>query len=231
MSRVTTYLASALSVALLSSLLVVPLTGCAGTPAPDGDETTRLEDVEIREYEGMPLDSVTDFRENSISGPPQVDIDEYRLRIDGLVTTPTTLTYEEVVDGLPAYEKALTLYCVEGWDATVLVEGVLMRDLIALAGPTDEADTVILHAADGYTSSLPLAYHVDNDILLAYEMNGVTLPVDRGFPFQFMAEDKWGYKWVRWVERIELSDDDEYEGFWERRGYSNTGDLDEPYFD
>jgi DMSO/TMAO reductase YedYZ molybdopterin-dependent catalytic subunit len=70
-----------------------------------------------------------------------------------------------------------------------------------------------------------------NDILMAYKMNGVTLPPERGFPFELVAESKWGYKWIKWVTKIELSDDEDYRGFWESRGYSNSGDLDESFFD
>ena len=81
---------------------------------------------------------------------------------------------------------------------------------------------------DGYTSSLPVEYFVINDILLAYKMNDVTMPPIRGFPFQLVAEDKWGYKWVKWVNRIEVSDDTEYRGFWEESGYSNDGTFGGP---
>lgn len=71
---------------------------------------------------------------------------------------------------------------------------------------------------------MPLEYIEDNDILLAYKMNNVTLPPERGYPFQLAAEGKWGYKWIKWVTRIEISDKD-YVGYREQRGYSNGGDL------
>jgi DMSO/TMAO reductase YedYZ molybdopterin-dependent catalytic subunit len=70
-----------------------------------------------------------------------------------------------------------------------------------------------------------LEYIVDNDIILAYEMNGVELPPERGFPFQLVAESKWGYKWIKWITEIELSDDVDYRGYWESRGFSNEADL------
>jgi DMSO/TMAO reductase YedYZ molybdopterin-dependent catalytic subunit len=57
----------------------------------------------------------------------------------------------------------------------------------------------------------------------------VTLPAERGFPFELTAEGKWGYKWIKWVAKIELSDDVNYRGFWESRGYSNDGDIDKPF--
>jgi DMSO/TMAO reductase YedYZ molybdopterin-dependent catalytic subunit len=50
-----------------------------------------------------------------------------------------------------------------------------------------------------------------------------------GFPFQLAAEDKWGYKWIKWVTKIELSNNPDYRGFWESRGYSNQGDIDKSF--
>jgi len=102
---------------------------------------------------------------------------------------------------------------------------VLVEDLIAEAKASPEANTVIFHGYDGYTTSLPLDYIMGQDIMLAYKMNGVVLPPERGAPFQLVAESKWGYKWIKWVTRIELSNDANYRGYWERRGYSNDGDL------
>jgi DMSO/TMAO reductase YedYZ molybdopterin-dependent catalytic subunit len=83
---------------------------------------------------------------------------------------------------------------------------------------------------DGYTTSFPVQYFYDNDILLAHSMNGEALRPDRGFPFQVVAEEKWGYKWCKWVETIELVADEDPGGYWEDRGYANDGDRDESFF-
>jgi DMSO/TMAO reductase YedYZ molybdopterin-dependent catalytic subunit len=123
----------------------------------------------------------------------------------------------------------VTLHCVEGWDATIVWEGVLVRDIIQNAGVNPRANTVIFTAHDGYTTSLPLGYLMDRDILMAYRMNNVTLPAERGYPFQLVAEDKWGYKWIKWIEKIELTDNAAYQGYWEQRGYSNSGNLNQSY--
>jgi len=119
---------------------------------------------------------------------------------------------------------------VEGWGVDILWEGILLEDLIDSAHALSGARQVIFHAHDGYTTSLPLEYIRDNDILLAYKMNGVTLPPERGFPFQLVAEEKWGYKWIKWVTKIELSDDAGYRGYWEDRGYSDDADVGENFF-
>jgi DMSO/TMAO reductase YedYZ molybdopterin-dependent catalytic subunit len=196
----------------------------------DDDETDGLAPVEIREYEGVDLSSINAFRENSIIGPQEIDVESYTLRITGLVTNSKNYTYDEVMDRHQNYKKVVTLDCVEGWSATILWEGVLVRDLLAEAEPLANAEVLIFHAYDGYTTSLPIDYMMDNDILMAYKMNDVILPPERGFPFQLVAESKWGYKWIKWITEIELSDDVNYRGYWESRGYSNSADLDKSFF-
>jgi DMSO/TMAO reductase YedYZ molybdopterin-dependent catalytic subunit len=60
-------------------------------------------------------------------------------------------------------------------------------------------------------------------------MNNVTLPPERGYPFQLVAESSWGYKWIKWVTKIEISNNTDYQGYWESRGYSKIGNLNEPF--
>jgi DMSO/TMAO reductase YedYZ molybdopterin-dependent catalytic subunit len=216
------------SVFFLSVILIA--VNCCGTDRSI-DRTEELLPVEIREYEGTNLSSVDDFRENSIKGPQQVDAESYRLNITGLVENPQNYTYDEVINGYQNYEKIVTLNCVEGWSATILWEGVLVKDLLLEASYLPSAKVVIFHAYDGYTTSLPIDYIMNNDIIMAYKMNKITLPPERGFPFQLIAESKWGYKWIKWITEIELSDDINYRGFWESRGYSDSADLDEGFLE
>ncbi len=197
----------------------------------NGGNKLELEKVEIREYEGEKLSSVNDFRENSIKGPQYVDIENYTLQITGLVENPEEYIYDQVINGNQNYTKLVMLDCVEGWSVRILWEGVLVRDLINKSVPLSEANTVIFHAYDGYTTSFPIEYIMDNDIIMAFKMNDITIPPERGYPFQLVAESKWGYKWIKWITKIELSDDEDYRGFWESRGYSNSGDLDKSFFD
>jgi DMSO/TMAO reductase YedYZ molybdopterin-dependent catalytic subunit len=187
--------------------------------------TNTLRPVEIREYEGQKLSSISDFRENSIKGTQSIDNESYRLVVTGLVNNEMEYKYDDVINNHQLFEKVVTLHCVEGWDVTILWEGVLVKDLIEEAGVDSKAKVVIFYAYDGYSTSLPLDYVVDNDILMAYKMNGVVLPPERGYPFQLVAESKLGYKWIKWITEIELSDDVNYRGYWESRGFSNDADL------
>ena len=210
---------------LISTLAIA---SCAGAGKSDINE---LAAVQVRNYEGEDLSSITAFRENSIKGPQSVDINSYRLKVTGLVGEQKDYTYDQVLSDFANYQKVVTLNCVEGWSATILWEGVLVKDILNASNPLPEGTVVIFHAYDGYTTSFPLEYLMDNDIMLAYKMNDVVLPAERGFPFQLVAEEKWGYKWIKWVTEIELSDDENYKGFWEQRGYSNSGDLDKGFFE
>jgi DMSO/TMAO reductase YedYZ molybdopterin-dependent catalytic subunit len=203
------------------------LAGCEGGGA--GPTVKALETVEVREYQGQNLSSIGDFRENSIKGPQNVSLDGYQLKITGLADKPLALTYHQVL-AHDQYSKVVTLHCVEGWDVTILWEGVLIDDLLKDAQARPGALIAIFHAADGYTSSLTLDFIRQNKILLAYKMNGVTIPPERGFPFMVVAESKWGYKWVKWVAEIELSDNSNYRGYWESQGYNNNGDQSGPMF-
>ncbi len=178
---------------------------------------------EIREYEGKKLDAFDRAYDNSIKGPQRVDIKQYRLQIIGLVQTPQSLTYQEVLR-LPAVKRAITLYCVEGWNEHLLFEGVRLADLLAIAKPKKGVKTVIFYAADGYSSSVAYDYAIRRDIMLAAMINGRVLDAKRGFPFQLVAESKLGYKWVKWVTHIELTDKP-YRGYWEERGFDNEADV------
>jgi DMSO/TMAO reductase YedYZ molybdopterin-dependent catalytic subunit len=210
---------------LISTLAIA---SCSGASQSNVNE---LAAVQVRNYEGEDLSSITAFRENSIKGPQSVDINSYRLKVTGLVGEQKDYTYDQVLSDFANYQKVVTLNCVEGWSATILWEGVLVKDILNASNPLPEGKVVIFHAYDGYTTSFPLEYLMDNDIMLAYKMNDVVLPAERGFPFQLVAEEKWGYKWIKWVTEIELSDDENYKGFWEQRGYSNSGDLDKGFFE
>jgi DMSO/TMAO reductase YedYZ molybdopterin-dependent catalytic subunit len=192
--------------------------------------TTSLAAVEVRSYQGQDLSSISDVSENAIAGTQYVNESDYRLTVTGLTTTTENLTYREILDNHQHYSKVVTLDCVEGWSAKILWEGVLVRDLINEAGVDPRANTVIFHATDGYTTSFPLSYVMDNNIIIAYKMNNVTLPAANGFPFRLVAEDKWGYKWIKWIDEIELSDNPDYKGYWEQRGYSESGNLSESQY-
>ncbi len=217
------------AVIIVILIVGVPLLLHFGAQSSPGNPV-QLSAVEVRSYQGSDLSSINDFHENSIAGPQHINESDYRLTITGLTTTTSVLTLPEILTSHRHYTKVVTLNCVEGWSVKLLFEGVLVRDLIREAGVDPRANTIVFTAHDTYTTSFPLSYVMDNDILMAYKMNNVTLPAERGYPFELVAEDKWGYKWIKWIEKIELTDNPNYRGYWEQRGYSNSGDLNGSYF-
>jgi len=219
------------NIVIMFILSGLPVIGCSYTPGNTNKQASKsqssakeLKSVEIKDYQGEKLGSINDFRENSIKGPQHVDMNTYKLKITGLVEKPIEYTYNEVLKH-QHYSKVITIHCVEGWSVTLLWEGILAKDLLNEAGVKPGANTAIFHAYDGYTTSLPLDFIMDNDIIIAYKMNDITLPPERGFPFELVAEDKLGYKWIKWLTEIELSDNPDYKGYWESRGYNNDADA------
>jgi DMSO/TMAO reductase YedYZ molybdopterin-dependent catalytic subunit len=224
-------LALALMVGVMSSAgcsFVSRLTPPSASPVPPAASklttATDLGTVEINSYKGKKLDVVAKEPENSILGPQHVDPATYRLAVTGLVKTPLSLKYSDVTS-MPAFQKVTTLNCIEGWSVTYLWTGVKLKDLLEKAGYDTNARVVIFRSYDGYSTSLPLDFIVNRDILLAYKLNGVAIPPERGFPFQVVAEDQLGYKWAKWVTEIEVSNDTSFRGYWEQRGYENTAPV------
>jgi DMSO/TMAO reductase YedYZ molybdopterin-dependent catalytic subunit len=116
---------------------------------------------------------------------------------------------------------------VEGWGFTAKWTGPTLNSIFADAKVKPEAKIAIFYTADapeGYTS-LDLSYIQAKNIIIALKDNDITLPPNRGFPFQVVAEGKYGYKWAKWVTRIQLSADTSFRGYWESRGYSNDANI------
>lgn len=212
----------------LAAIVVIMLLAIVISLGVLPSSTIPLDSVEVTEYQGQQLSSVNDFHENSIKGPQYVNITSYRLEVGGLVSNPKNYTYDQVKD-FQSYQKVVKLDCVEGWSVNILWQGVLVKDILNDVNPLPTANTVIFYAVDGYSTSFPLEYLQNNQILMAYKMNNATIPPERGFPFQLVAESKWGYKWIKWINRIELSDNPNYQGYWESRGYSVNGNLNESF--
>jgi len=180
---------------------------------------------EVRDYQGENLSSIADVRENAIKGTQNINVSTYHLEITGLVNKTADYTYDQVIDSFQKYQKVVTLYCVEGWSAKILWEGILVDDLIKEAGVNSSAVGAIFYASDGYSTELPLDYITNHNIIIAYKMNGLVIPPERGFPFQLVSESQYGYKWIKWITIIELTDNPDYLGYWESRGYPNNATL------
>ena len=220
MEKVKNHRQTAIIVLLLGGIATVILIGVYLQNQP-----RRLYPSEIRDYQGENLSSISNIIDNAIRGTQDLSQSTYRLTVNGLVGSPREYMYDQVVNGFRNYEKVVTLYCVQGWNTKILWQGVLVRDLLNQSRVNSTAEVVIFHAADGYTTAMPLRYFYDYDIIIANKMNGLVIPIEKGFPFQLVAESKYGYKWIKWITQIELSDNENYLGYWETRGYSNNATV------
>jgi DMSO/TMAO reductase YedYZ molybdopterin-dependent catalytic subunit len=166
---------------------------------------------------------IEDFFVLDLGVQPEIDIGEWRLEVTGLVENPLSLTYDEIL-AMPQVTQITYLYCMPGYEGTGEWTGVPLLYVLEKAGYSDKAVSVVFYAADEYSSSIPLDKAVLQDTILAYKMNGVTLPEEHGYPLRLVVPDKVGYKWVKWIVKIELVNY-LYEGYWESRGYSNIGNA------
>jgi len=159
---------------------------------------------------------------------PQVNPRTWRLKLDGLVERPLTLTYEEV-QALPFKEQYTTLECVSneiGGDliGNALWRGVQLKKLLELAGVRPEATYVSFTCYDGYTVGIPLERALRENCLLAYQMNGEPLQPGHGFPLRAIVPGIYGMMNAKWITEIHLVEG-EFQGFWQRRGWSNDAKI------
>jgi DMSO/TMAO reductase YedYZ molybdopterin-dependent catalytic subunit len=188
-----------------------------------------LPDVEAQNYLGYELTPLSQQGNNAINGTPFINKSSYRLRVTGLVDEDLNLSYEELLK-LPAYSEIVYMPCVDGWGFTAKWTGFRVSDLLDMAKPKSEASYVVFRSADDYYTGLPLEVIKDGQLLMAYGINDVTLPPERGFPFQLVAKDRYGYKWAKWITSLEVTDK-EVSGFWESMGYSESAIVGGPTFD
>lgn len=148
---------------------------------------------------------------------------DWRLRIHGEVNTPVTLSFAEFLQ-FEQVDVTCDIHCVTGW--TLLDSawrGVRLATLVEHARPAISDGFLILEAANGYTTNIPLAELAKPDVILAYTLYNKPLPAENGAPVRAVVPDKYFYKSAKWVEGLKIVSHDE-PGFWETRGYSNSAD-------
>lgn len=171
------------------------------------------------------------YRIDTALSAPQVDVDGWRLRFDGLVDRPFELSYEDLL-ALPSVEVPVTLQCVSNEVGGDLVgnavwQGVPLTDLLDRAGVQADAEQVFSHSVDGWTCGFPTsALEGDRVALVAYAMNGEPLPVVHGFPARLVVAGLYGYvSATKWLERVELTTWSGADGYWVPRGWSKEGPI------
>ncbi len=162
---------------------------------------------------------------------PQVDPADWTLRIHGMVANEVTLTWEELL-ALPLEESVTTLACVSNTVGGDLIGNALwlgypIRELLARAAPTAEADMVLSRSIDGFTASSPIeALTDDRNAILAIGMNGEPLPTEHGFPVRMVVPGLYGYvSATKWVTELEVTRFDKTTAYWTTRGWSERGPI------
>jgi DMSO/TMAO reductase YedYZ molybdopterin-dependent catalytic subunit len=161
------------------------------------------------------------FRIYSVVGAePRRTTADYRLRVDGLVDHPLTLTWEQLRTELPQTALTRDFQCVTGWRvADVRWRGVKVRDVLDRAGAKPGAVGLRIYSFDGtYTESLTMAQARRDDVLVAHEMLGKPVTRAHGGPVRLYVAPMYGYKSLKWLDRIEVVDHLQ-DGFWEQQGY------------
>ena len=150
---------------------------------------------------------------------PTFDPATWRLTIGGLVDEPQTIDYR-TLRSLPRVHQVSNFHCVTGWTVkNVRWSGVRVRDLIRTAKPQANAHAIEFVSAEvPYTDYLTLQQASLNDVMLAYEMDGKPLPREHGAPVRLIIPEMYGYKNVKWVERMQLVPR-AGAGYWEQLGY------------
>lgn len=164
---------------------------------------------------------------------PDVSTAAWKLEVGGLVENPFTLTWDEFL-ALPQVEDISDFHCVTTWSRfDNHWRGVRFRTIAEMAIPKDKAAHVLCTGYDfmpgsyiPYTTNLPLARAIDDDVLLVHTWEGKPLPREHGGPCRMITPKLYAWKGAKWIRRIDFLEADR-KGFWEVRGYSNSA---EPWF-
>jgi len=156
-----------------------------------------------------PLTPVEEFFiQNNFSIPP-VPAD-WHLTVEGAVHNVLSLTLEDLMN-YPATTLMATLECpmpTEMLIGNANWTGVPLHTIIEATSPLNEAQSISFYALDGYSIRFSLNDMLQReDIILAYGMNGETLPLEQGYPLRLVVPGVFGYQWMQWVERIEITTD------------------------
>ena len=165
---------------------------------------------------------------------PVITADAWQLVVEGRCENPCAFSWREFLE-LPQVEDVSDFHCVTTWSRMDnRWKGVRFRTIAELAVPSPDATHVLCTGYDHmpgtripYTTNLPLARAIEDDVLLVHTWEGRPLPREHGGPVRMITPKLYAWKGTKWIRRIEFIAED-HPGFWEVRGYSNSA---EPWFD
>ena len=168
---------------------------------------------------------IKEFPVRSIEGTRNVDLKTWRLKIEGLVDNPISLSFDEI-KALPQKIETKNFICVEGWGLdNQKWEGVHLKEIFSKVKINPKAKFATFHAVGGqYKDSLSIKEALEPDTMLAYKLNDKNLSAAHGFPLRLIIPRMYAYKGVKWVERIVFTEKQEV-GYWEKGGYPVDGSI------
>jgi DMSO/TMAO reductase YedYZ molybdopterin-dependent catalytic subunit len=149
----------------------------------------------------LPITPVEEL--NTTGTPVELDINTYRLTVEGLVENPLSLSYEEIT-AYPNVTEVVLLICPGVFYDNAEWTGAPVADILRQAKVKPEAEKVYFEAAGGYRQILTIEEAMSDGVFLAYEVNGQPLPLEHGYPFRLVVRGKYGSRWVKWLTRIEV---------------------------
>lgn len=155
---------------------------------------------------------------------PVFDPASWRLVVDGLVERPAALRFDELIQ----FEKLSFVHdfhCVTGWSVLgVQWDGIPFRTIASKVLYKPEAKYVKLYSADElYTETYETSQLLQENVLLAYQIDGKPISTDQGAPLRLFHPGMFGYKSIKWLNRIEFTDQ-RGQGYWEEKeGYDLNG--------
>lgn len=157
-------------------------------------------------------------------GPnPEYDLADWDLTVFGEVERELRLTWEELL-ALPQCDVVTDIHCVTRWSKLDTPwRGVLVRDVLGMAGVRPSGTHVMAYSDGGYTTNMPLEVARDDDVLLAHAYDGEPLEPDHGAPLRLLVPKRYFWKSAKFLRKLEVMSEDRM-GFWELNGYHNDAD-------
>ena len=171
------------------------------------------------------------YRIDTALSVPRVDLDTWTLSFTGLVDTPFSITYDELL-AMPMVERYVTLCCVSNQVGGGLIGnakwlGVPLRELVERAGVRPEGTQLIGRSVDEFTVGFPTAAVFDGrEALVAVGMNGEALPLRHGFPARLVVAGLYGYvSATKWLSEVEFAGWDDFDAYWIPRGWAKEAPI------
>lgn len=172
---------------------------------------------------------VVNYADSAVSVSREINIEQWRVSLTGEVKTPMKLGWRDILNR-DSFDQVVTLECIDtlpGGDSlgNATWRGISLKKLLQDAGADEEtARDVVFRAVDGYDDSIPFTRAMQDDVMLAYLMNGEKLPQAHGFPLRLIVPGLYGIKNVKWIIEIEVYNGD-YKGYWQRKGWTDDGTI------